>query len=218
MFSVGNAYSGFLRFFVAVPAAPEELTFYLINATTVQITWEEPKQRRADIRYYLVYWSEKGTSAEQEIGPVWMPGERRVTIDKWRPGREYRVQVVAFGQRGDGERSKVLRIQLPSIAPPAPLLRVDLDENHLQAVVKWSGPDGFEHEIIGYRIMYGEVPAGTSKPTLGGDRAMELLKTMNGNGEDEHFIRREMSKNENQLIISGLGTYFYRFVWGELVQ
>ncbi|KAJ8679234.1 hypothetical protein QAD02_015021 [Eretmocerus hayati] len=146
-----------------VPGDPQNVTATAINSTTIHVEWDPPiiKERNGVIRGYHVIVQEFNEESKNQVNEpivaILEESASHANISSLQPDTTYNVQVSALTRKGDGARSKPVKVKTPGGVPNKPELDVKTvrREDPIILELGWSRPTETYGQILGYRIRYG---------------------------------------------------------------
>ncbi|KAG1702048.1 Tyrosine-protein phosphatase Lar [Nymphon striatum] len=155
----------FLNFPSLFPGEPHNVTSMAINSTTVKVMWQAPddKEQNGVIYGYQIHVQEVNDNGDLIRRPLrYDTGSGKVrsfNVTGLQPDTIYEVQVSAVNKKGDGKRSKRVRVKTPGGVPNKPDLNIHFGKQdpYITVELKWTRPTEVYGRLLGYRLRYGKV-------------------------------------------------------------
>ncbi|XP_063995105.1 tyrosine-protein phosphatase 99A-like isoform X2 [Diachasmimorpha longicaudata] len=135
----------------AVPSKPLRLTGYVMNSSSIELSWSEPEHKNG-IRGYCVYYMHSNFTEHQLLEKN--NETIKFFLNDLEPMTEYKIWVKAFTAENEGEPSDHIMQKTDVAGPSAPVI-LNLTCQAQDAIyIYWSRPDTFWNSIDYYYIMY----------------------------------------------------------------
>lgn len=159
-----------------------------INSTTIRVEWKPPssKDQKGVIMGYQVHAFEMSSNGKEEFvneprkDDVLDAKAEEYNITNLQPDTMYSIQVAAVTRKGDGTRSKPVKVRTLGGVPTKPdfSVRVVSDDPQMVIEVQWSRPNHTYGSLIGYRLRIGKPGDAYREEIIGPQDQSKIIKDL----------------------------------------